>query len=162
MNKMIFAGAAALALSACANGSLMVEQPYRGDYRTSYATIVADDNNTAVDEDNTEYTERKLAEAFFEGDDAVFQPGDGITVVYRYLTFDEGSQALRYMMGPIAGGSTVVLEVDFMGPNGDMLSRVRAEGRVSGGFFGGSNKSGIDKAIDEIADYAAATFGRGE
>lgn len=159
MKKMFFATAAALALSACANGSLMVEQPYRGDYRTGFASIAADSNSVEVDDDNIVYTQEKMEEAFFGGDNPLFAEGDGISVVYRYLTFDEGSQALRYLMGGIAGGSTVVLEVDFVGPDGTVLSTVRGEGRVSGGFFGGSNKSGIDHAIDEVADYAAATFG---
>lgn len=159
MNKLIFASAAALALSACANSSLMVEQPYRGDYRTAYASIMPDESTVAVDEDNTAYTQQKMEEAFFQGDNPLFSEGDGMSVVYRYLTFNEGSQGLRYLTGGIAGGSTVILEVDFLGPDGAVMSTVRGEGRVSGGFFGGSNKSGIDKAINEIAEYASVNFG---
>ena len=159
MKKIVFASVAALALSACANSSLMVEQPYRGDYRTASATVMPDANTVEVDADNTEYTTRKMEEAFFGGDSPLFTEGDGITVTYRYLTFDEGSQALRYLMGGLAGGSKVLLEVDFTGPDGTLLSKVRGEASVSGGFMGGSNKSGIDKAIDKIAEYASATFG---
>ena len=81
-----------------------------------------------------------------------------MTINYRYIAFDEGSQATRYSLGPIAGGSKVLLEVDFVGPDGETMSTVRGEGSVSGGFFGGSNKNDIQKAIKKIADYAAANF----
>lgn len=158
MKKILFASLSALALAACSNSSLLVERPNTSAYRTSMATIQYDGSNVTVDDENVAYTQRKMEEAFFGGETPLFDEGDGITVNYRYLTFDEGSQVTRYLMGPIAGGSKVVLEVDFVGPDGEILSTVRGEGTVSGGFFGGSNKSGIDGAINEIADYAAAQF----
>ena len=157
--KMVLASAAALALSACANSSLLVENPYSGDYRSSTAMVEYDNSTVTVDDDNISYTQEKMTDAFFGGDEPLFAEGQGLTVRYRYLSFDEGSQALRYLAGPIAGGSKVVLEVDFVGPGDEVLSTVRGEGTVSGGFFGGSNKSGIDKAIDEVAEYAAERFG---
>lgn len=156
--SIALAGALAWALAGCANSSLLVEQPYTGSFRTMSATIVANTSTVAVDQENLDYTQRELEEAFFGGDDPVFTRGDGMTVRYRYLGFDEGSQALRYLTGPIAGGSKVVLEVEFVGPSGEVLSTVRGEGTVSGGFFGGSNKSGIDNAIKEIATYAEERF----
>lgn len=159
MKKIVFASVAALALSACANSSLMVEQPYSGSYRTASAMISADSSTVAVDEKNAEYTQRKMEEAFFGGDTPLFREGDGMSVVYRYLTFDEGSRLARYALGPIAGGSKVLLEVDFVGPDGTVMSTVRGEGTVAGGFFGGSNKTGIDKAINKVAEYASENFG---
>lgn len=154
----MFASLSALALAACSNSSLLVERPNTSSYRTNFASINYDGSNVSVDDENIAYTQRKMEEAFFGGDTPLFDQGAGITANYRYLAFDEGSQVTRYLMGPIAGGSKVVLEVDFVGPDGDILATVRGEGTVSGGFFGGSNKSGIDGAIDEIAEYAAAQF----
>lgn len=158
MTKGLFAAASALALAACSNSALLVERPNTSSYRTSTASIHYDGSNVTVDDENIAYTQRKMEEAFFGGDTPLFEQGEGITVNYRYIAFDEGNQVTRYLMGPIAGGSKVVLEVDFVGPDGEILSTVRGEGTVSGGFFGGSNKSGIDGAIDEVADYAAAQF----
>ena len=54
-------------------------------------------------------------------DTPVATRGEGMRVRYRYIGFNEGSQALRYLTGPIAGGSRVVLEVDFIGANGEVL-----------------------------------------
>ena len=144
--------------SACANSSLLVEEPNSSSYRTSTANIEYDKSSVAVDADNVAYTQQKMEEAFFGGDQPLFDKGQGLSVKYRYVAFDEGSRAARYLLGPIAGGSKIVLEVDFVNPDGTVLSTVRGEGTVAGGFFGGSNKTGIDKAIDEIADYAAAEF----
>lgn len=158
MKRLFLASFSALALAACSNSSLLVELPNTSTYRTDTATIHYDESTVSVDDENVAYTQRKMEEAFFGGDTPLFEEGDGITVNYRYLTFDEGNQVTRYLVGPLAGGSKVVLEVDFVGPDEEVLATVRGEGTVSGGFFGGSNKSGIDGAIEEIADYAAAQF----
>lgn len=156
--KIVMASAVALSLSACANSSLTVERPYTGGFRTASLTIEYDTSNVPVDQEDLDYTRDRMERAFFGGDEPLFTRGEGMRVRYRYIGFNEGSQALRYLTGPIAGGSRVVLEVDFIGANGEVLSTVRGEGSVSGGFFGGSNKSGIDKAIDEVAAYAADRF----
>ncbi len=162
MKKFVFASVLALAATACANNSLMVQTPNSSDYRTEFATLKADASTVELDEDNQVYTQEKLNEAFFGGDAPLFQEGEGITVQYRYLTFDEGSQAMRYLGGGIlGGGSKVILEVRFFTPAGEELSVVQSEASVNGGFFGGSNKSGIDAAVENIAEYAAAEFGRG-
>jgi hypothetical protein len=158
VRKLIFASLMALSLAACQHSALMVEAPNQSSYRASAATLHYDGSNVTVDDENIAYTQRKMEEAFFGGDQPLFTRGQGITANYRYIAFDEGSQVARYLLGPIAGGSTILLEVDFVGPDGTVLSTVRGEGRVSGGFVGGSNKSGIDGAIDEIAEYAAAQF----
>ncbi len=62
------------------------------------------------------------------------------------------------LAGGITGGSRVVLEVDFLSPGREVLSTVRGEGSDSGGPLGGSNKTGIDKAINQVAEYASSRF----
>ncbi|MEM1132952.1 MAG: DUF4410 domain-containing protein [Pseudomonadota bacterium] len=158
MKKLLFASALALTVSACANSSLLVERPNSSAYRSDSANIVYDNSTVEVDEENLTYTQKEMEEAFFGGDEPLFTKGDGMTVRYRYLSFDEGSQTARYFAGPFAGGSKVVMEVDFVDPNGTVMSTVRGEGTVSGGFFGGSNKSGIQEAIEEVAEYAHTQF----
>lgn len=158
MKKILLASVMALSLGACANSSLTVEKPNTTNFRTSAAQIEYDESRVGVDADNVAYTQRKMEEAFFGGDTPLFEKGSGITARYRYVAFNEGSQVARYLVAGLAGGSKVVLEVDFVDPNGTILSTVRGEGTVAGGFFGGSNKTGIDKAINQVADYASAEF----
>lgn len=158
MKQVLLAATFALAVSGCASSALLVEQPKTGSYRTATALVTYDGSNVPVDDDNVSYTQERMEKEFFGGDVPLFAKGEGITVKYRYIGFDEGSQAARYLLGPIAGGSKILLEADFLGPDGSLLAQVRGEGSVSGGFFGGSNKSGIDQAVEKIAEYAAANF----
>jgi hypothetical protein len=158
MKRFVFAVALAFAATGCASSALMVEQPNSSSLRAATATVSYDKSNVPVDNENITYTQERMEKAFFGGETPVFTKGDGLTIKYRYIGFDEGSQAARYFLGPIAGGSKILLEVDFVAPDGTLVSQVRGEGSVSGGFFGGSNKSGIDQAVDKIAEYAAANF----
>lgn len=158
MKRVVFAAVAALSLSACASSVLTVEQPYAGQARYQQAQLVYDDSSVSVDADNLEYTREHMKEAFFGGESPIFTEGDGMTVRWRYVGFNEGSRVGRYLMPGIAGGSKIVLEADFVDANGAVMSTVRGEASVGGGFAGGSNKTGIDKAVKEIAEYASAKF----
>jgi len=159
MKKMIVCAALALSLSACANSALTIESADRSDYRSITAMVERDREMVVpVDAENLTYTQKQLEEALFAGDAPLFKRGDGLTVRYRYVGFNEGSRVGRYLTAGLTGGSKVVLEVDFVGPDGTVLSTVRGEGSVSGGMFGGSNKSGIDKAVDRVAEYAAMHY----
>jgi hypothetical protein len=159
MRNLALAAAAALTLSACANSALTVESPNRANYHTNMAQVQRDPEMiVAVDAENLTYTQRELEKAFFEGEAPLFQRGQGLTVRYRYVGFNEGSRLGRYLTGGITGGSKVVLEVDFVNPDGTVMSTVRGEGTVSGGVLGGSNKSGIDKAVKRVAEYAATHY----
>ncbi|MGB7370785.1 MAG: hypothetical protein WA907_05995 [Erythrobacter sp.] len=148
----------ALMTSACASSLLSVEQPYTGDARYQTANLQYDESAVPVDQDNLEYTAEKMENALFDGDSPIFSRGDGITIRYRYVGFNEGSRVGRWLTGGIGGQSKVLLEVDFVDQSGDVVARVRGEGGVGGGLAGGSNKTGIDKAIAEVAEYAARTF----
>ncbi|MGB3796834.1 MAG: hypothetical protein WA957_11085 [Alteraurantiacibacter sp.] len=156
--KFATAAIAALMLSACANSALTVEQPYRGAQKFSTAMVQYDASTVGVDDENIAYTTKKMEQALFGGDTPVFSQGSGLTVRYRYVGFDEGSRFGRYLSGGLAGGSKVVLETEFVSPTGEVLATVRGEGTVGGGLAGGSNKTGIDKAVEKVADYAAANF----
>ncbi|WP_305096485.1 hypothetical protein [Croceibacterium aestuarii] len=159
MTRLIFAAAAALTLSACANSALTVEQPAASGFRTESVRIERDPQMAvSVDPENLAYTQSELEKAFFGGDDPLFDRGSGMTVRYRYVGFNEGSRLGRYLTAGLAGGSKVVLETEFIAPDGRVLGTVRGEGEVRAGFAGGSNKTGIDKAIKRIAEYAAVNF----
>lgn len=158
MKKFLFAAFAALSLSACASSVLVVEQPYAGQERFTTANVEFDNGGVPIDNDNRAYTQEKLEEELFRGESPIFAMGEGLTVKWRYVGFNEGSRLGRYLTGGIGGGSKVVLEVDFVSPTGEVLATVRGEGSVGGGLFGGSNKTGIDKAARHVADYAASNL----
>lgn len=158
MIRFVLAAFAALSLSACASSVLVVEQPYAGQEKFTAATVEFDNGGVPIDNDNRAYTQEKLEQELFMGDSPIFAKGDGLTVKWRYVGFNEGSRLGRYLTGGIGGGSKVVLEVDFINQSGEILATVRGEGSVGGGLFGGSNKTGIDKAARHVADYAASNL----
>lgn len=159
MNRVAFAALSALALSACASSALTVEQPAVAGFRAESVKVERDPQMfVAVDAENLAYTQRKLEEAFFEGKSPLFDRGSGMTVRYRYVGFNEGSRVGRYLTAGLAGGSKVVLETDFVAPDGRVLGTVRGEAEVRAGLAGGSNKTGIDKAVKRVAEYAAVNF----
>jgi len=149
---------ASLGLGGCASSVLTVEKPHVGSERFSSAELVYDQSSVPVDQNNLDYTKEKMEAALFAGDSPIFTRGSGLTIRYRYVGFNEGSRVGRYLLPGIAGGATVILETDFVARDGTVLATVRGEGEVGGGFAGGSNKSGIDQAIEEIAAYAAREF----
>ena len=158
MIRIVLAAFAALSLSACASSVLVVEQPYAGQEKFTAATVEFDNGGVPIDNDNRAYTQEKLEQELFMGDSPIFAKGDGLAVKWRYVGFNEGSRLGRYLTGGIGGGSKVVLEVDFIDQSGEILATVRGEGSVGGGLFGGSNKTGIDKAARHVADYAASNL----
>lgn len=157
MKKYFASVVMALALVGCANSALTVDQAPPA-FRSATAMLQPGTSTVAVDTDNTAYTQRKLEDAFFGGSAPVFAKGDGLKMRWRYIGFNEGSRFGRYLTAGLAGGSKVSLEVTFLRPDDTVLTTVRGEGTVSGGLFGGSNKTGIDKAVKKIRDYAAANF----
>lgn len=146
-------------LAACASGALMVEKaPTK--YQASSATLVYEPAMVEVEENTQAYLQRKMDEVFFTGTDAVFKQGTDMTVRYQIVGHNEGSRIGRYLTGGLAGGSKSYIMATFYDSTAQQIGQVRAEGSVGGGLAGGSAKSGIDKAVKEIAEYAAKTFKR--
>lgn len=158
MNRIAFAAIAALSFSACTSSMLTVEQPYTGSQRFSTATVVQAPSSVTIDPDDLGYTHRRLETALFSDQSPIFDSGQQLAIRWRYVGFDEGSRVGRWLAPGVAGGSKIVLEAEFVDQDGRILSTVRSQAEVGAGLIGGTGKSGIDKAVEEIADYAAANF----
>ena len=152
----------ALPLSACASSHLLVEQAAAPNAaRVGSVTLVYDEQVTGIPAESSAYVQRKMEEAFFGGDNSFFARGTEMTVRYHFVGFDRGSRFGRYMLGPLGvGEAQMVLEAQFVAPDGRILAVVRGQSDVRGGFFGGSYNTAIDKAVREIRDYAVAHFRR--
>jgi hypothetical protein len=150
---------AAAPLTACASSHLIVEQPSHSMLRASALTLQYDETVTGVPAASSAYVQRKMEEAFFAGDQHYFTHGQEMTIRYHFVGFDQGSRLGRYVLGPLGvGEAQMVLEAQFVAPDGTVLAVVRGQSDVRGGFFGGSANTGIDKAVREIRDYAVQHF----
>lgn len=151
----------ALPLAACASSNLTVEQPMRAaPMRVTTVTLQQDQSNVTVTDDAKTYLDTRMRDAFYDGETPAFRQGNDLTVRYRFVSFERGSRALRYLVPFIAGGSTMIVEAEFIDPQGNVLSRVRGQGQVNGGIAGGSHNSAIESAVGQIRDYAVQTFGQ--
>jgi hypothetical protein len=151
----------AMPLTACASSHLIVEQPSHSTLRANAVTLAYDETVTGVPQAASAYVQHKMEEAFFGAPQAYFTQGQEMTVRYHFVGFDQGSRFGRYMLGALGvGEAQMVLEAQFVAPDGTVLAVVRGESEVRGGFFGGSSNTAIDKAVREIRDYAVQHFRR--
>jgi hypothetical protein len=150
--------AASLTLASCASGALMVDRAPTATYRVSTAKLEYVAPSVAVEESSQAHLRAKMQEALISGEKAVFQPGDEITVRYKFDGHNEGSRVGRWLTAGLAGGSKTYIQAEFLNASGEVIGSVRSEGSVGVGIAGGSAKSGIDKAVKEIARYATVTF----
>jgi len=157
MKPMNIAAAALLiALAGCASATTTVLEPSSSAVKAETMTINHGDDTVAVDAEYGSYFRTKLGEELYA--EGGFADGAEMTLQYRFIQLDQGSRAARYMLGPIAGKGTMTIEILYLDAEGAQVAKIHTGGEVSGGFFGGSFKSALDKAAKEAAEYAIANF----
>ena len=156
--KILNIAAAGLLLTivGCASATTSVLEPTSASVKSSTIAINHGDDTVPVEEEYGAYFRTKLGEELYN--EGGFAEGDGLTLRYRFLQLDQGSRAARYMLGPIAGKGSMTIEIVFFDPEGVELSKIHTGGEISGGLFGGSFKSALDKAAKEAAEYAINNF----
>ncbi|MEM6851295.1 MAG: DUF4410 domain-containing protein [Pseudomonadota bacterium] len=154
--NVIAAVALALGVVACASGTTTVVAPTEAKTTFASAQFERGDDTVEVKDEYAQYFGAKLFEAFFE--EGAFAQGEELTVRYRFIQLDKGSQAKRYFIGFGAGKGSLTIEAVFLNPNGEELSKINVGGEISVGFFGGSFQEALAKAADEVAEYAATNF----
>lgn len=158
--KAAFAACVALALSACGASNMIVLEPNKTPMRADNVELVYDASTVGVPEEAIAKTKQFMEERFFRKDKAVFKAGaGGVTVKYGFIGYKEGSRMSRYFLGGLGNGAAnMVLRASFYGPDGAKLSEAQSTGEIGSGFFGGSHESAIKKAVNEIGNYAEATY----
>ena len=75
------------------------------------------------------------------------------------IQFDEGSQFQRWFFGGIGNSGEGSMHVIAEYMDGDRkLGQTQVEGRIGSGFFGGSMSEAVDKAAEQIGNYAVTNF----
>lgn len=151
-----FAAICLAAIAGCATATTTVLEPTETSYKSSTIAITHGDDTVPVEEEYGAYFRTKLGEQLYTA--GAFAEGGALSLRYRFIQLDRGSRAERYLLGPIAGKGSMTIEIVFLDANGAELSKIHTGGEVSGGFFGGSFKSALDKAAKEAAEYAINNF----
>ncbi|MEO1404971.1 MAG: DUF4410 domain-containing protein [Pseudomonadota bacterium] len=151
-----FFTACMLFVAACASGSTTVLEPAQSDFRAETITVRQAEDTVEVDQAVSEEYGVKLAEYLYE--EGVFSEGGDITVEYRFIQMEEGSRALRYVVGLGAGKASMTIESVFLDQEGNELAKIQSGGEISGGLFGGGLNEAVAKAAKETADFAIDRF----
>lgn len=152
--------ALSLLLAACGTGrTLVMESPERKSF--SGATLTRSDDTVAVPDEVREQFVNKMRELLYGTKEAPgpFKESAGLTIRVKVVQFDSGNQFARWFWGGIgnSGEGSMHVVADYM--EGDKkLAQTQVEGRIGSGFLGGSMSEAVDKAAQEIANYAITNF----
>jgi hypothetical protein len=120
----------------------------------------ASDSVEVPEELRVMFVEKLRADLYGDaGKPGPFTEGDALTIRVKVVQFEAGSQFQRWFWGGIGnqGEASMQLLTEFF--EGDQkLAHIQTEGRIGSGFFGGSVKSAVDKAVSEISTYAVQNF----
>lgn len=157
--KILVVFAIGAALSACATATTTVLAPASGGQAHAFSTVQIQSygDTVTVPGDARAHFEKRLNEYLFAAN-SHFKQGDDLTVRYRFIQFDEGSRALRYIVGFGAGKGTMTVEVVFLDKQQKELAKINVGGELNMGFFGGDFDEAISRAAREAADYALKSF----
>jgi hypothetical protein len=149
---------AAVVLSACASGTVTVLQPAQsaaGSFQT--LKIESAEDTVTIPADARAHFEKRLNE-YLLSEKSRFKPGDDLVLRYRFIQFDEGSRALRCIVGFGAGKGKMTAEITYFDKDQNELAKITVEGEISVGFFGGDFDQAISEAAKKVADYTQKTF----
>ena len=147
-------------LAACGTGRTIVMEPPQKKAFSAVTLARADDTVAVPEEYRTRFV-AKLREQLYGTKDkpGPFAEGPGLTIRIKVVQFSAGNQFERWFWGGIGNageGSLQVLAEFYEGQT--KLANIQTEGRIGSGFFGGSMSEAVDKAAEEIAEYAIANF----
>jgi len=144
--------------SGCGVGRNMVIQSPQTRIRA--ASAVAAENNSPVSipaEMKADYQSR--LEKYLYGENG-FQQGKELTIRYRFIQYEPGSQFGRWFSGGLGnmGEGSLTIESKFYDSSDKELATIQTEGRIGSGFLGGSYGEALDKAAEKVAEFAKTNF----
>jgi hypothetical protein len=138
----------------CGAGRTMVMAPAETSDKFTQAEIIEGQSTVSVPSDVNASFQAKLAQLIYR--EGAYVQGPGLTIKYRFIQFNPGSQFTRWFWGGLgsAGKGSMTVEATFLDPHGKELAKIQSEGEITSGAFGGSFDFAIQKAATEVAEYA--------
>jgi hypothetical protein len=149
---------AGLMLAGCGVGRAMVIKPPDEQVRVVFVQAKEGNSPVAVPADvKTDFVEK--LNKYLYGDDG-FQKGPELTISYRFIQYDPGSQFTRWFLGGIgnAGEGSLTVEAKYFDPTNKEIATINVEGRIGSGIFGGALSQAVDRAAEKVAEYTKTNF----
>ncbi len=148
-----------IALCACATGRTLVVEPAK---KTTFAAarIVEEQPTVSVPGEVEASFKESLTKKLYDPEKGKFVSGDGLVVRYQFIQYTAGNRFSRWFWGGIgnAGEASTTIKVLFEDVAGAQLGDIQVEGRIGSGFFGGASKDALERASDQVVEYAIANF----
>ncbi len=129
-----------------------------------FVNIIESEHTAAVDADAKEHFRTTLNNMLYGTDDepGPFKKGDGLTIKYRFIEEEKGSQFTRLLLGGLyeAGEVIFLVEVVYLDRTGAEFGRIRAEGIIPSEVrpLGVPFLWATELAAQEIAEYTEDHF----
>jgi hypothetical protein len=145
-------------LIGCGAGKTLVMEPPTSKKSVRSVEIVQGKCTVEVPEEVVKTLETKLSELLYK--EGGYTNGPELTITYRFLQCNPGSQLSRWFWGGIgnAGQGSLTVEATYTDPSNKQLCKIQCEGVISSGAFGGDFSFAVEKAANEIAEYTKKNF----
>ena len=145
-------------LIGCGAGKTLVMEPPTSKKSVSSVQIVRGESTVEVPEEVLKTLETKLSEFLYK--EGGYTNGPGLTITYRFLQYNPGSQFSRWFWGGIgnAGQGSLTVEATYTDSSNQQLCKIQCEGVISSGAFGGDFSYAVEKAANEISEYTKNNF----
>lgn len=165
MKKLFLMAAMLLVLSGCgAKGHRVLQSPTRSLASFQQVDVRPFTVNAGVGEalkpeqkqafsQMVESISVKLQERLRDSGRALAAGSDALIIEGTISQYNPGNQALRYFVGFGAGASKLYTQVKFKDGRGNAIGATEFVGGVTMGVFGGDKSGGVNRLVDEIADY---------
>ncbi len=161
IQSSLLAFALCVVLAACGTGRTMVKEPPAQKKTFSAVVLTRAEDTVVVPEEYRAQFVTKIRAMLYGTPDKPgrFVEGDGLTIRIKVIQFEAGNQFSRWFWGGIgnAGEGSLQLLAEFY-DHDTKLAEIQTEGRIGSGLFGGSMSEAVDKAAEQIANYAIGTF----
>jgi hypothetical protein len=157
-SKLLVVVSIPVLLNGCGAGKVIVHEPFREHYKANTVNITRNTATTTVPVEYQTHFEKTLKNKLEQ--DHNFGTGNDLTIRYRFLQCDEGSQFGRWFLGGFGnvGEGSLTIEAKFYNKLGTEIGKVNAEGKIGSGIVGGSFNDAVETAAESLAEYVAKNF----
>lgn len=146
----------ALVLGGCGGGQTVVLRPPVTKTVATSLQVLPDAATVEVPQEAQETFQSKLMTLLYQEEG--FKQGPALSLRYRFVQFNPGSQFARWLVGPLGGEGSLTIEVRYLDAAEQEVARVHSTGSVKAGIAGGPMLDALDRAAAEIATYTKQHF----
>jgi hypothetical protein len=150
-----------LILNGCGSSRTLdaqISPEYQRGEKYSSINITQDEHSVIVPQEGIKHFRNSLMQNL--EDDVGFKKGNDLTIKYKFISYNEGNRFERWFTGGLMGSgkASLIVEASFVNKKGIEIGKVKTQGKIGGGFLGGSVDHALENAAEEISRYASQFY----